>query len=157
MVLAPEYKTVLDNVKGTEYEAAVLEYIEKEKLADKAKERGAQLTAGLMELQKKYSCIGDIRGLGLMIGAEFITEDGSPNPELLDKVLEEMKDRGYIIGKNGVGRNVMAFQPPLVITEDDINNVLNELDMGRLRAYTDLFKSKALSSRIDTLIKAYGL
>ncbi len=107
---------------------AVLDCIEKEKLADKAKERGAQLTAGLKELQKKYSCIGDIRGLGLMVGAEFISNDGSPNPELLDKVLEEMKDRGYIIGKNGVGRNVMAFQPPLVITEDDVNNVLNELE-----------------------------
>ena len=39
-----------------------------------------------------------------------------------------MKNRGFIIGKNGVGRNVMAFQPPLVITEEDINNVLNTLD-----------------------------
>ena len=46
----------------------------------------------------------------------------------LDKVLEEMKDRGFIIGKNGIGRNVMAFQPPLVITEEDINNVLNALE-----------------------------
>ena len=54
--------------------------------------------------------------------------DKSPAAEELDKVLEEMKNRGFIIGKNGVGRNVMAFQPPLVITEEDINNVLNTLD-----------------------------
>ena len=43
-------------------------------------------------------------------------------------VLEEMKNRGFIIGKNGVARNVMAFQPPLVITEADVNNVLNTLE-----------------------------
>ena len=42
--------------------------------------------------------------------------------------MEEMKNRGFIIGKNGISRNVMAFQPPLVITEQDINNVLNTLD-----------------------------
>ena len=39
-----------------------------------------------------------------------------------------MKDRGFIIGKNGVARNVMAFQPPLVITAADIDNVLNNLE-----------------------------
>ena len=42
--------------------------------------------------------------------------------------LEEMKNRGFIIGKNGIERNVMAFQPPLVVTEEDINSVLNALD-----------------------------
>ena len=39
-----------------------------------------------------------------------------------------MKNRGFIIGKNGIARNVMAFQPPLVITAQDIDNVLNTLD-----------------------------
>ena len=65
-----------------------------------------------------------------MVGAEFIhPEDKSPNPDLLDKVLETLKDEGFIIGKNGVARNVMAFQPPLVITEQNINDVLNALDL----------------------------
>ncbi|MNJ72300.1 aminotransferase [compost metagenome] len=45
----------------------------------------------------------------------------------MDDLLEEMKDRGFIIGKNGVGRNVLAFQPPLVITEDDISEMLSAL------------------------------
>ena len=51
-----------------------------------------------------------------------------PAADELDQVLEEMKNRGFIIGKNGVARNVMAFQPPLVITAQDIDNVLNTLD-----------------------------
>ena len=107
----------------------MLEYIEEHKLMENANARGQQLRAGLRELQKKHPIIGDIRGIGLMTGAEFVHGDKSPAFEELDQVLEEMKNRGFIIGKNGVSRNVMAFQPPLVITEDDINDVLNALDL----------------------------
>lgn len=106
----------------------VLKYIQEHKLMENAQARGQQLYDGLVELQKKHPIIGDIRGIGLMRGAEFVHADKSPAPEELEMVLEEMKDRGFIIGKNGVARNVMAFQPPLVITEADIDNVLNTLD-----------------------------
>ena len=108
---------------------AVLDYIESHNLMQNAKERGEQLKNGLIELSKKHSIIGDVRGLGLMIGAEFVHADKTPAFEELDRVLEELKDRGFIIGKNGVGRNVMAFQPPLVITEENVNEILNALDL----------------------------
>ena len=107
---------------------AVLEYIEEHHLMENAQARGQQLYDGLVELQKKHPIIGDIRGIGLMRGAEFVHADKSPAADELDQVLEEMKNRGFIIGKNGVARNVMAFQPPLVITEQDIDNMLNVLD-----------------------------
>ena len=106
----------------------VLKYIQEHKLMENAQARGQQLYDGLVELQKKHPIIGDIRGIGLMRGAEFVHADKSPAPEELEMVLEEMKNRGFIIGKNGVARNVMAFQPPLVITEADVNHVLNTLD-----------------------------
>ena len=109
---------------------AVLDYIESHKLMDNARERGEQLKSGLIELSKKHPIIGDVRGLGLMIGAEFVNPDKSPAFEELDRVLEEMKNRGFIIGKNGVGRNVIAFQPPLIITEDNVNDILNVLDLA---------------------------
>lgn len=108
---------------------AVLDYIEEHALAKNAQERGEQLRAGLRELQQKHPVIGDVRGLGLMDGAEFIHADGSEAPEILDDCLEILKDRGFIVGKNGVGRNVMAFQPPLIVTEENINDVLNALDL----------------------------
>ena len=107
---------------------AVLDYIEKHKLMQNAEERGEQLMAGLKELAARHSVIGDVRGLGLMVGAEFVRSDGSPYPELLDNVLETMKDRGFLIGKNGLSRNVMAFQPPLVITRQDVDDLLNSLE-----------------------------
>ncbi len=106
----------------------VLKYIQEHKLMENAQARGQQLYDGLVELQKKHPIIGDIRGIGLMRGAEFVHADKSPAPEELEMVLEEMKNRGFIIGKNGVARNVMAFQAPLVITEADVNNVLNTLE-----------------------------
>ena len=108
---------------------AVLEYIAQNKLAENAKLRGAQLKAGLETLQKKYPILGDVRGIGLMVGAEFVHADKSPAAKELDEVLEVLKNRGFIVGKGGVGRNVMAFQPPLVITEQNVDDVLNALDL----------------------------
>ncbi len=109
---------------------AVLEYISENNLMANAKARGEQLKRGLENLQKKYPIIGDVRGLGLMIGAEFVHADKSPAPKELDAVLEILKDNGFIIGKGGVGRNVMAFQPPLVITKENVDDVLNALDLA---------------------------
>ena len=107
---------------------AVLDYIESHKLMKNAEERGRQLMDGLRELAMSHDVMGDVRGLGLMVGTEFIRSDGSPYPELLDDVLEMMKDRGFLIGKNGLSRNVMAFQPPLVITRQDVDEILNALE-----------------------------
>ena len=125
----PGASTLGGNPVSTTAGLAVLDYIEKHNLMKNAQERGKQLKSGLMELQKRHPVIGDVRGIGLMVGAEFVNPDKSPAPDVLDDVLEELKDRGFIIGKNGIGRNVMAFQPPLVITEKDIDDVLNELEL----------------------------
>ena len=94
-----------------------------------AERRGKQLRAGLHEIQKQHPIIGDVRGLGLMVGAEFVHADKSPAAAELDLVLEELKNRGFIVGKNGIERNVMAFQPPLIITEKNVNDVLNAVEL----------------------------
>ncbi|MBQ8698825.1 MAG: aspartate aminotransferase family protein [Schwartzia sp.] len=107
---------------------AVLDYIAEHRLVENAEVRGSQLMNGLRELAKRHPVIGDVRGIGLMVGAEIVHSDGSPYPELVDAVLETMKDRGFLIGKNGLSRNVMAFQPPLVVTKQNIDDVLNALE-----------------------------
>lgn len=124
----PGASTLGGNPVSTTAALATLDYIKKYDLIHNAAVRGKQLKDGLYQLQKKYPFIGDIRGLGLMVGAEIIKSDKSPDAEAVDKVLEAMKNRGFIIGKNGVDRNVIAFQPPLVITEQNINDMLNNLD-----------------------------
>jgi 4-aminobutyrate aminotransferase-like enzyme len=51
-----------------------------------------------------------------MIGVELVYSDKTPAIKETDFILEEMKNRGILVGKNGPNRNVLAFQPPLVIT-----------------------------------------
>ena len=125
----PGASTLGGNPVSTTAGLEVIRYIEEHDLMGNAERRGAQLCAGLREIQKRHPIIGDIRGLGLMVGAEFVHADKSPAAAELDAVLEELKNRGFIVGKNGIGRNVMAFQPPLIITEDDISDVLNALEL----------------------------
>ncbi|MEF2966228.1 aspartate aminotransferase family protein [Paenibacillus sp. M1] len=110
---------------------AVLDYIESHRLPERAERLGGLLVAGLRDLAARYpQLVSDVRGAGLMIGAELCADDAERGARLVDEVLEEMKDRGFIIGKNGVGRNVLAFQPPLVITEQDIEEMLTALEQA---------------------------
>ncbi|MBQ5832227.1 MAG: aspartate aminotransferase family protein [Selenomonadales bacterium] len=125
----PGASTLGGNPVSSTAALATLDYLIDNKLADNSLARGAQLKAGLAELQKKYPIIGDIRGMGLMVGAELVHADNSPASTETDIILEEMKNRGFIVGKNGVARNVLAFQPPLVITEQNINDLLDALDV----------------------------
>lgn len=114
---------------------AVLDYIESHRLPERAEHLGGLLLAGLEDLAARYpDIVSDVRGAGLMIGAELCADDSERGAWLVDEVLEEMKDRGFIIGKNGVGRNVLAFQPPLVITEQDISLMLAALEKSLVAA-----------------------
>ncbi len=80
----PGASTLGGNPVSTTAGLAVLDYIEKHNLMKNAQERGKQLKSGLMELQKRHPVIGDVRGIGLMVGAEFVNPDKSPAPDVLD-------------------------------------------------------------------------
>lgn len=62
-----------------------------------------------------------------MVGAELRDESG-PAAARTDAVLERMKDAGYLIGKTGVGRNVLTLMPPLVVAAADLDAMVEELD-----------------------------
>lgn len=107
---------------------ATLEVIEKEGLIQNAATLGTYLKEKLLALQEKHLLIGDVRGIGLMIGVELVKNEKQPAAAETDRVLELMKNRRIIIGKNGRSRNVLAFQPPLVITKDNVDEVIENLD-----------------------------
>ena len=107
---------------------ATLRYLKEHNLPERAAKLGAYLKKGLQELQQRHPAIGDVRGLGLMLGAEIILPDGSAAGDWVDAILEDLKNKGFLIGKNGPGRNVLAFQPPLVIGESDLARLLDALD-----------------------------
>lgn len=118
----PSASTLGGNPVSTTAGLAVLDYIDTHQLCERSKITGERLKNGLQGLMNKYACIKDVRGMGLMIGAEV------SSAQSVDTILEEMKERGFIIGKNGMDRNVLAFQPPLIIAESDIDLMLEALD-----------------------------
>ncbi|MDR0269199.1 aspartate aminotransferase family protein [Paenibacillus sp.] len=108
---------------------AVLDYIRDAGLVERSRLLGETLQAGLLELKQRHELlVTDVRGSGLMVGAEIGGGSPEESARLVDRILEEMKDQGFIIGKNGINRNVLAFQPPLVINGEDIRSMLKALD-----------------------------
>ncbi len=109
---------------------ATIEVIEQENLAHNAKVVGDYLREKLMGLQERYDVIGDVRGLGLMQGMEFVKDRKTkePHPQAVVKVFEETKKRGVLVGKGGLYGNVIRLGPPLVATKDHIDELVTALD-----------------------------
>ena len=107
---------------------ATLDVIDKYNLIKNAETMGKYLKDKLRSLQDRHALIGDVRGKGLMVGSELVNQDKEPATKETDTILEYMKDRGVLIGKTGAGRNVLTFQPPLIITKDNIDEVIEVLD-----------------------------
>jgi 4-aminobutyrate aminotransferase len=109
---------------------ATIEVIEQENLAHNAQLVGGYLRERLMGLQEKYDVIGDVRGLGLMQGLEFVKDRRTkePHPQAVLKVFEETKRRGVLIGKGGLYGNVIRLGPPLIATKDHVDELATALD-----------------------------
>jgi 4-aminobutyrate aminotransferase len=89
---------------------------------------GDRLLAGLRSLQEKYACIGDVRGLGLMIGVELVKDRATrePAPELLKELVLKAFARGLLL--LGAGKSTLRLAPPLVVDESDVDTALTMLD-----------------------------
>ena len=97
-------------------------------LVQNSAEVGAYLKAGLERLQKKYDCIGDVRGMGMMLGVEFVEDRTSnkPAPDLRDRVEIACFERGLII--LGAGTNTIRWSPPLILTKENVDVALEIFD-----------------------------
>ena len=99
-------------------------------LVENAATVGAHLKAGLEQLKAKHECIGDVRGMGLMVGVEFVENKTSlkPAPELRDRIEVACFERGLII--LGAGANTIRWSPPLVLTKDNVDVALEIFDQA---------------------------
>ena len=97
-------------------------------LVDNSRDVGAYLEAGLNKLKDKYDCIGDVRGLGMMLGVEFVTDKASnvPAPELRDAIEMACFNRGLII--LGCGTNSIRWSPPLILAKENVDVALEIFD-----------------------------
>jgi 4-aminobutyrate aminotransferase/(S)-3-amino-2-methylpropionate transaminase len=69
--------------------------------------------------------IADVRGLGPMLGVEFVDELGEPSPEIASRIVQEALERGLILLKAGVAGNVIRTLVPLVVTDEQLDEALD--------------------------------
>jgi 4-aminobutyrate aminotransferase len=104
---------------------ANIEFMQKEDLPRRATETGNYVMSRLRELQSQHPIIGDIRGLGLMIGVELVRDEKlTPATSEAEAIRESLFKKGVLIGVGGVYGNVVRFQPPLVISREQIDHAL---------------------------------
>ncbi len=109
---------------------AVLEVIEREQLQANSLKIGHYLKSGFAKLAEKHSLIGDVRGLGLMLGVELVKDRQTKEParEECAAVFEKARELGLLIGKGGLTGNTLRIKPPMCITTADADFMLEVLD-----------------------------
>ncbi len=114
--------------------SAVLDVIEEEGLQAHAIAVGGQLTRGLECLMRDHSIIGDVRGSGLFLGIEFVSDRTSLRPASAQAsyTVERMREHGILLSTDGPLHNVIKIKPPMVLTTTDAEMLLDVLD-GVLR------------------------
>jgi len=104
---------------------ATIQAMREEDMPGNAVRRGEQLVAGLRHLQEDYPRIGDVRGLGLMVGVEFRTEDRKPDKTTAKSVAHACLDKGLMLLTCGPWDNTIRWIPPLIVTADQIDQGLS--------------------------------
>jgi 4-aminobutyrate aminotransferase-like enzyme/Ser/Thr protein kinase RdoA (MazF antagonist) len=108
---------------------SVLDVIEEEKLQENAKNVGEYYKSLFVELQKKYTCIGDLRGTGLFLGIEIVQENSiEPNTRLASFIKNELKNRNILISTDGPFDSVIKTKPPLSFTKANAKKVVDTIN-----------------------------
>lgn len=109
---------------------ATLEVIDAEGIQENALLVGEHLKSSLNELAQKHAIIGEVRGMGLLLGVELVRDRVTKEPAKAEAatVLEEMKKRHVLIGKGGLFGNTLRIKPPMCITKDDADYLVAMLD-----------------------------
>ncbi len=105
---------------------AVLDVIEDERLVERGAELGERARARMLEWQERFSCIGDVRGLGSMLAIEIVSDRDAktPDAELATAIQEGAAARGVLLLKAGLYGNCIRVLCPLVITDEQLDEAL---------------------------------
>ncbi len=117
------------NPVGMAAAGATLEILERERAPENAAARGAQLRTGLEQLQRRHAWIGEVRGMGLMMGLELVQDRDSkrPSPAKTVALLQAAKAEGLLLGAGGLHGQVIRIGPSLLVTEAEIAEGLERL------------------------------
>ena len=115
---------------------AVLQVIREDRVQENAKKVGAVLLQRLQELKARHSCIGDVRGRGLMLAIEMVKDRKTkePDPAMTAAIFEATRDAGVILSKSGAFQSCLRMVPPLCLSLDDVDQVADGLDQALTQA-----------------------
>jgi 4-aminobutyrate aminotransferase-like enzyme len=118
---------------------SVLDILKEENLPENSRTVGEHLLEGLTGLWKKYDFVGDVRGMGLVIGIEIVESKDNKKPatDLCKKIISRCAELGLLLGKVGMYGNVIRVAPPLVIKKEECDIAVEIFD----RAMNDISKS----------------
>lgn len=110
---------------------ANIEFLEAKEIAHKSAAQGAYVLARLKAMQKELPIIGDVRGMGMMIGVELVQDAAkTPAAAATEAVRQHCLESGVLVGVGGVYGNVVRVQPPLVISTAQLNTALEAMESG---------------------------
>lgn len=109
---------------------AVLDVIRVQGLIEHAAEMGGALREAFERLATRHEAIGDVRGRGLLIGVDLVTDRASrnPDPKLADRIVNRLRERGVLVGTTGPKGNVLKVRPPLVLGREHVDLLVSALD-----------------------------
>jgi 4-aminobutyrate aminotransferase-like enzyme len=109
---------------------ATLDVIENENLQQNALEVGRHIVDGIWKLADEHSCIGDVRGTGLFLALELVSDRDQriPATELTRSVVNKLRSRGVLTGSIGPDDNIIKLRPPMVLSQADADFMLARLD-----------------------------
>ena len=110
--------------------SAVLDAIDEDGLQENCKVVGGRLKSGLKKLMNDHKLVGDVRGMGLMLGMELVRDRSTKEPAKAEalEMLELTREMGMLVGKGGIDGNVLRIKPPMCITKDDADFAVEVLD-----------------------------
>lgn len=106
----------------------VLGILERDGLIERSARVGEILARRLEAMVRQTPLVREVRGKGLMRGVEIQSPDERTPAEITDELLERLKDRGFLAGKTGSGRNVVTLMPPLIVDEALLEDAVSALE-----------------------------
>jgi len=109
---------------------AVLNVLEGERLIENAAEVGAYALQKFTELKERYEVIGDVRGNGLFFGMDLVSDRSKKTPDagLAKRVVNEMRNKGILMGNIGEHGNILKLRPPLCFSRENTDLLFETLD-----------------------------
>jgi len=103
---------------------ATIRAMRDEHMLENAVARGGQLQTGLRKFQEEFVGIGDVRGLGLMVGTEFVDAKGKPDKATVKAVVHAAEEKGLLLLSCGTYDNTIRWIPPLNVSPEQISDGL---------------------------------